>query len=140
MVAKPCQSNISQMLRFPYAGRSGELAQENNRPVVSVGDAQQSIGQGCGMKWFQSKYDQSKNLERYLLRPSDWKQDPNFDCYESEWYASVTRCDNGQYVASIEPADEARYEESYEEYFSTLPEAQRWAELEMSLDRRMSVN
>jgi hypothetical protein len=105
------------------------------------------------MIWIQNDYDKEHGLERWFLRPSDWTRvseewkdkdgNPVDGWYDAEWYATVTRCKDAdgnpvdEYVATIEPADETRFEESYEEYFPTLEAAQQWAELGMSLDRRI---
>jgi hypothetical protein len=86
------------------------------------------------MKWSQSAYDKEQGLERYVLRRDDWEGDFEDDV---EWYASVTHCDDGSWVAMIEPEDQERSDESYDQYFGTLEEAQKWAAVEMSLDGKI---
>ncbi|MFZ0540508.1 MAG: hypothetical protein WAL96_03690 [Candidatus Sulfotelmatobacter sp.] len=93
------------------------------------------------MKWFQSKYDKQHKIERWFLEVPE----------DAEWFASVVRCKNietgialPRWVAIISPDDQTR--ESDSEYFSArkygslqkaLEVAQRWAEMEMKLDRRI---
>jgi|HubBroStandDraft_2_1064218.scaffolds.fasta_scaffold877745_2 hypothetical protein len=85
------------------------------------------------MEWVQSESDKQQGREFWYLTGTGW-------------YASVHRVEDrtgvlpDKYSATIGPRtpNAAKYAaESYEEVISNLQEAQRWAELEMSLDRRI---
>ena len=86
------------------------------------------------VKWLELKSSET-DPERYFLTSEAWYVE---EWSGEEWDATVTRLDNGQWLAEIQPVDFSRvYGEAYEEIFPTREAAQRWAETEMKLDRRI---